>query len=385
MKKIISSFFIAFLCVAVAFAQTDGRRRTASTVIADGLAQLPAKNTGKFYQIIGEMASTGEQGVLQVAGNLKPYGTGAKNSVFEYALSGITDYAASPDGAKCREGVRSGLLKAVENCKDATNKTFLMNLLARVATPADVAVFAKYLGDDIQRIPALSAITSINGADAEALDIVKNSTNVPKYSLAKIVEARKLKGVENLLVKWSDDSDPKTRIAVYDAMAAVGGEETFEILADAAKSTSFTPEATHALDAYLKALDRCKDNKIVTKAAKALTKSDVPAVRCAGLRLMLKTAGSKTTKLATAALKDKDIQYRNTALECAGQYADKDIFAAVASSYKKLSPAAKTDVVRWLGNNNAKAQENILIDAIASGDSALSCAGMQAVAKLGGS
>ncbi len=102
MKKYISSFLIAFLCFATAFAQIDSRNRVASTIVADGLAQLPAKNLEVFNRVMSEMAATGEQGVLQIAGNLKPAGDNVKNAVFEYALSGITDYAASREGAKCR-------------------------------------------------------------------------------------------------------------------------------------------------------------------------------------------------------------------------------------------------------------------------------------------
>ena len=119
MKKYISSFLIAFLCFATAFAQTDSRNRVASTIVADGLAQLPAKNLEVFNRVMSEMAATGEQGVLQIAGNLKPAGDNVKNAVFEYALSGITDYAASREGAKCRPGVKAGLLKAFDKCNDA--------------------------------------------------------------------------------------------------------------------------------------------------------------------------------------------------------------------------------------------------------------------------
>lgn len=382
MKKIISSFFIALVCVATAFAQTDSRNRVASTIIADGLAQLPAANTNAFNQVISEMAGTGEQGVLQIAGNLKPAGEGVKNSVFEYALSGITDYAASANGEKCRAGVRSGLIKAVEGCSDVTNKTFLMNLLARVATPADVALFAKYLGDEKLSIPALAAITKINGADAEALNVVKTATNVPKYSLAKIVEFRKLQGVEDLLLSWAKEPDSKTKIAVYDAMAAVGSDKSLKVLESAAKAAGFAPEANHALDAYLKVLDRSTDNATVAKAAKALAKAAPSATRCAGLRLLLKTAGAKASKEVVAALKDNDIEYRNTALYFAQEYAGKDILATVASNYKKLSTPAKTDVVRWFGNKHFDTQA--IYDAIESADSTLSCAGMLAASKIGG-
>lgn len=370
------------LCFATAFAQTDSRNRVASTIIADGLAQLPAKNLKTFNQVISEMASTGEQGILQIAGNLKPAGKNVKNSVFEYAISGITDYAASKEGEKSRAGVRAGLIKAFNNCTDITNKTFLLTQLRRVATPEDFSLFAKYVGDSKLGIPALAAIETLPGIDGEALKLVQSATNVSHYSLAKIVERRNLKGAEDNLVSWAKDKDAKTLIAVYDAMAAVGGEKSLKVLESAAKTAGFTPEANHALDAYLKILDR-SDSKTMAKAAKALCKTQAAATRCAGLRLLLKSAGNNASKEIVNALKDKNIEYRNTALDFAPEYAGKEIYATVASAFGKLSDPAKTDVAKWLGNHHATAQESVLVNAAMSNDSAVSCAGMEALAKIG--
>lgn len=382
MKKYISSFLIAVLCFATAFAQTDSRNRVASTIIADGLAQLPAKNLATFNQVIAEMASTGEEGVLQIAGNLKPAGKDVKNAVFEYALSGITDYAASKDGEKCRAGVRSGLVKASEKCGDETNKAFLLTLLRRVATPADFALFAKHLGSEKLSIPALAAIESMNGIDADALNLVKTSTNVSRCSLAKIVEARKLNGVEDLLVSWIKGADNKTKIAIYDALAAVGSEKSLKVLEGAAKAAGFAPDDSRALDAYLKLLNR-SDSKLALKAAKTLVKNNAPATRCAGLALLLKSSGNGAAKEILKALKDGNAEYRNTALDFAKGNAGEGIFATVASYFAKLPANAKVDVVKWLGNNHAKAQEAVILSAVAAKDSALSCAGMEAAAKIG--
>ena len=382
MKKYISSFLIAVLCFATAFAQTDSRNRVASTIIADGLAQLPAKNLGTFNQVVAEMASTGEEGVLQIAGNLKPAGKDVKNAVFEYALSGITDYAASKDGEKCRAGVRSGLVKASEKCGDETNKAFLLTLLRRVATPADFALFAKCLGSEKLSIPALAAIESMKGIDADALNLVKTSTNVSHCSLAKIVEARKLNGVEDLLISWTKGADNKTKIAIYDALAAVGSEKSLKVLESAAKAAGFAPDDSRVLDAYLKLLNR-SDSKLALKAAKTLVKTNASATRCAGLALLLKSSGDGAAKEILKALRDGNVEYRNTALDLAKENAGEGIFATVASNFAKLPANAKVDVVKWLGNNHAKAQEAIILSAVAAKDSALSCAGMEAAAKIG--
>lgn len=382
MKKTISTIFIALLCVSMAFAQTDSRNRVASTIIADGLAQLPAKNLKTFNQVIAEMAATGQQGVLQIAGNLKPAGADVKNAVFEYALSGITDYATTKAGEKTRAGVKAGLIEAFNKCTDVTNKTFLLNQIRRLADKSDFQLFAKYVGDEKLGIPALYALEILEGVDNEALNLVKTNTTAPKASLAKIVERRKLAGAEDNLIEWTKGADTKTAIAVYDAMAAVGTAKSLKVLESAAKASAYTPEATHALDAYVKILGT-SDAKTAAKGAKTLAKAKTPAVRCAALQLQMKADGANAAKDVVAALKDKDIQYRNTALDYAETYAGKDIYATVAANYGKLSTPAKTDVVRWLGNHHATAQESTVLAAVSASDSTLSCAGMEAAAKLG--
>lgn len=382
MKKYISSFLIAFLCFATAFAQTDSRNRVASTIVADGLAQLPAKNLEVFNRVMSEMAATGEQGVLQIAGNLKPAGDNVKNAVFEYALSGITDYAASREGAKCRLGVKAGLLKAFDKCNDETNKTFLITLIRRVAEPADFSFFANNLVNPKLSVPALAAIESMSGIDADALNLVKNGGNVPHYSLAKIIEARKLNGVEDLLISWINGADAKTKIAVYDALAAVGSAKSLKVLENATKAAGYAPDDSRALDAYLKILYR-SDNKTVLKSAKNLVKSSAPATRCAGLALLLKASGNASGNEILKALKDGNVEYRNTALDFAKETAGEGIFAKVASNFSKLSGDAKVDVVKWLGNNHVNSQEAVILSAVAANDSALSCAGMEAAAKIG--
>lgn len=383
MKKYIVSIFAVLFCLS-AVAQTDSRNRVASTIVADGLAQLPTKNPKTFKQVISEMAATGEQGILQIAGNLKPAGPGVANSVFEYALSGITDYVTSAEGAKYAAGVREGLLKAQEKCTDNPNKAFLLTQLSRVATAKDFPVFAKYVADKSQSVPALAAIEKLPGIDAEALNLVKTATGVPHASLAKIVERRKLAGAEETLLSWLSGADAHTLNAIYDALAVVGTSKSLKALQSAAAAAKFAPDDSRALDAYFRILSK-SDAKTAGKAAKALIKTSMPtATRCAGLELLLKSAGQQgAQKEIIKALADKNIQYRNTALDYAEEYAGKGIYAAVASKFAKLSTPAKADVVSWLGNHHCTAQESAVNSSVSSADSILACAAMTAAAKLG--
>lgn len=75
------------------------------------------------------------------------------------------------------------------------------------------------------------------------------------------------------------------------------------------------------------------DNKTVLKSAKNLVKSSAPATRCAGLALLLKASGNASGNEILKALKDGNVEYRNTALDFAKETAGEGIFAKVASNF----------------------------------------------------
>ena len=49
----------ALLPAGAAAQQSDARQRTTETIVADGLAQLPAADAKVFNQVMGELAATG--------------------------------------------------------------------------------------------------------------------------------------------------------------------------------------------------------------------------------------------------------------------------------------------------------------------------------------
>ncbi|MFR5271302.1 MAG: hypothetical protein ACLTGI_13380, partial [Hoylesella buccalis] len=142
----------------------------------------------------------------------------------------------------------------------------------------------------------------------------------------------------------------------------------------------------HVADAYMQLLSRLAGNdpKWVGKAAKQLVKQQRPAIRCAALELLLKTSGSKTTSQVLKALKDKDVQYRNTALAMAEECAGKGIFKAVSNQIDRLSVPAQIDVVRWLGNNRQQNFIEVVLKKMMSSNDELSNAAINAASQIGG-
>ena len=158
MKRIYLLLFMAFgmgtlsivhcpLSIGEAFAQ-DSRNRVASTIIADGLAQLPAPNLETLEQVMSEIAGTGAEGVQSLAAMLGPSDQG-KNATFQYAIDGLTSYVTQKGREAQRAAVKKGLEAALARCTDEGNKVFLQDQLNKL-TPGSVEV--KHAVEDLSTI-----------------------------------------------------------------------------------------------------------------------------------------------------------------------------------------------------------------------------------------
>lgn len=384
MKKYLIILIAAFLFAQTqSIAQTDSRNRTPETVIADALAQMPAKDSESFKQLMGEMAATGSAGILQIASTMNFEGN--NTSAGEYALGGLQSYVTTPDGQKYRDEMRKGLKLAIDKTDNLRKKVYLITVLTGCATTADLPDFIRYAQNKDLRDAALAFIGSIKGSEKEKADFVRTSDAEP-ILLAKIIKSCNLTNCNDLLVSWLSGADAVTTAAIYDAMAAVAPADKLALLAEAAQSAGYKPESTHATDAYIAMLDRiCNDNKeTVEKEAKKLMKSETPAMRCAGLRLMLKAEGPKGISTFTKALRDRDAEYRNTALEYGLEYCGPTALDAMAKAMPRLSYDGQTDVVRWIGNYNATNYTDVVLKKLKKSSGTLLSESIITAAKLGG-
>lgn len=384
MKKYLIILIAAFLFAQTqSIAQTDSRNRTPETVIADALAQMPAKDSKSFKQLMGEMAATGSAGILQIASTMNFEGN--NTSAGEYALGGLQSYVTTPDGQKYRDEMRKGLKLAIDKTDNLRKKVYLITVLTGCATTADLPDFIRYAQNKDLRDAALAFIGSIKGSEKEKADFVRTSDAEP-ILLAKIIKSCNLTNCNDLLVSWLSGADAVTTAAIYDAMAAVAPADKLALLAEAAQSAGYKPESTHATDAYIAMLDRiCNDNKeTVEKEAKKLMKSETPAMRCAGLRLMLKAEGPKGISTFTKALRDRDAEYRNTALEYGLEYCGPTALDAMAKAMPRLSYDGQTDVVRWIGNYNATNYTDVVLKKLKKSSGTLLSESIITAAKLGG-
>lgn len=362
--------------------EQDKRHRTVETIVADGLAQLPAQDSKTYNQVISEMANTGQKGIEMLAAMLSPAGKG-KNASFEYAIDGIASYVTASGRENLCKAVREGLITSLAQCSDKANQAFLMTQLQKCATSSNAAVFEKYLGDSYLQGYAIRGLASTPGIDSEVINLMK-SGKAPKRDLAYLAYFKKLKSAEPILLEWLKDADEKTQASIYNALTTCGSSSSLSTLQKAAQSKNFILEPTSATDAYLQFLNNLDNDKTVQKAAKKLLKNDKQAIRCAALRLFLKTDKEKATKNILAAIKDQNDQYRSTALFYAKDYAGNGIFDAVAKNISSLPVNAQTDVVRWLGNNKVANQIGVVNNAMKSNNETLVKAAIVSAGQIGG-
>ncbi len=384
MNKRSLSILLLSLCLCLGFttfAQLDSRQRTPETVISDDLTRLPANDSHTYNEVIGEMAATGQKGIEMLAGMLKPAAEN-QNATYEYAIDAIVSFATKHDNAETRKGIHDGLVAGLKKCTDDPNRAFLLSQLNKIAEPTDAQLYISYLGDSYLKPYALTGLALTPGVDSAVEALINSSA--PDAGLAYVAYVKGLKNVEPALLGWTSSTDTAVLEAVYNALATCGTEASVKTLHDAAKAVKFGNDATGATDAYLRLLAGIGTGKAVVNAAKELTKSDNQSVRCTGLLLLLNADKVNATRTITDALKDKDIQYRNTALHNAVAVAGDGIFDAVASKYKSLSPAAKNDVINWIGNNHADSQIALATSAMSSDDPYIAEAAINAASKIGG-
>ena len=352
-------------------AQLDSRGRTVETIIADGLAQLPTDTRAKYEKVIDEMAATGQKGIEQLAGMLKPAET-SQNAPFEYAIDAIVSRVSMQDNAN-RKAIHDGLVKAIAACNDNANRAFLLTQLNKINELSDFDLYTSLLAHEYLRQTALAGLSHMPEADAKVTELV-NSSSKPDCGLAKLAAFRKLGSTEAKLTEWAASGCKNA----YKALGVCGSEKSLGFLGKAAKEEGFTGDKT---DAYIQLASRTGD----AKAAKTMMGAKMPeAVRCAGLQIYLKSKPDEATKTVLSALKDNSIQYRPTAPAAAPGVAGEGIFDAVSAKFKSLAPQAKTDVTIWLADNGIKSVTSILANNVDADYQPLAAASIAGLSKLGG-
>ena len=128
------------LVLSLSLYAQDARNRTVETVVADVLAAMPAQTADVLSSHMADLAAAAPQSVVEVAKLMKPAAAGVKNSIYEYALTGLVNYVNDPQHNAKAADVLKGLQEAASACQDAVNKSFfesLQNMLRPYQAPQE--------------------------------------------------------------------------------------------------------------------------------------------------------------------------------------------------------------------------------------------------------
>ena len=140
MKKIIT-LILATLALCFTLQAQDARQRTVETIVGDVVAQMPAQDAAALASDMLDLAKAAPESVVKLAAMLQGAEKGANNRV-EYAINGLTNFAATPGNQIWQTAVKEGLQKAIAACTDPVNRQFLESQLWLLGKPDNTVVTA---------------------------------------------------------------------------------------------------------------------------------------------------------------------------------------------------------------------------------------------------
>ena len=370
MRKAYISIAALLLCGSMLMAQTPANR-TAKTIAADVLAQMPAAKQEAYNKLIGDLTSTGEEGVLMLVNMINAPGKGSNANV-DYALSGLTHYVTAKGEETARLVVANAYLKALEMVSERETKAFIIRQLQVLGKDECIDVLSSYLNDESLSGPAARAMAA-NGSENAGLALaaaLKHRSGSPKTQkdVIRAIADGQVKEAEDVLLTMQGAADPNMQKEVLYALSCVGGSRSLPVLAKVAANVGYTMETTGANEAYIALLKRLidVDREAVMKAAKRLQKDAAKAgqehTREAALQILLSVEDPvKASKMVVAAMKDPSRNYRNAALSYASDFVDKSLYIELMKLVPKAKPEVKIDLLNWIGREAKKPSMNDVI------------------------
>ncbi len=371
MKKFYISIAALLLCGNMLMAQTPANR-TNNTIVVDVLAQMPAEKQAEYNQLIKDLSSTGEEGVLLLVKKINAPGKGSNSNV-DYALSGLANYVMAIGEESARLTTANALIKALDMVNEREAKAFIIRQLQVLGQDESVDALASFLNNESLSGPAARALAAI-GTEKSGQALVsalKQRTGTPKTQkdIILAIGESQVSGAEPILLTLLNNQDPNMQKAVLYALSRVGSEASLSALEKAAAAVGYTMDNTGANDAYIQLIEQIGNsgNKAVAiKAANSLLKKATQAkmeqTRDAAIQLLLTfNDGTENTKLLLKALKDPSKQYRNAALSGASASANQEMYIAVLKALAKAQPEAKVDILNWIGREAKRPSQQEII------------------------
>ena len=351
--------------------------RTAATVVADVLAQMPAERSSAYEQFMKELVDTGTEGVKILLEMRYAPGKG-DNSAVDYALSGIANFASGDEALKSK--VEQAFIATLDGVNDTETKAFIIRQLAIVGSEASIGKLAEYLSDEKLCSPAASAMVSIGGplAGKTLQTLLMRRSAISPETQRSLIQALGdvtpvIEGTEELLKTMINVEDPITKGIALKALSRTGTKQSLPDMAAVAAATRYKAEITDATDAYLRLIKRVYeqgDTKEATADAQKLlqnaTKSGSTQFRISAMEILFYNQADVIKTLKNA-LKDGNKTYRYAALNFASGAVDKALYTELYKTLPKAKTGEKIDILNWIVNEVSCPEKQQILKTIETG------------------
>ncbi|MGN0002058.1 MAG: DUF1080 domain-containing protein [Sphingobacterium composti] len=363
MKRIFNTLSILLLLQTASYAQQPSGRTTA-TKIADVLAQQPAEEQSKFLLAMKELDGFTPEDVAALLNRLKPQG--APNATIEYATNSYAFYVMQPNKSAEREKYAKGLLLALDQVADKDNKGYVLELLKFCAKNESVDKVSTFLTDDYLAEKAARVLSAINTQESSAALNKALAGNVNEKTATAIIGA--LSEVKNqdaetriieLIGQYSADNFQRN---AFTALSKFGGEKSYDVLYNKAKSVGFGFDRTNASSLLLEfANNLAKNNnqnlatKVATRVYKEANSESAIGAKVAALELLARLQPAKQKKELLKLSSSNNAILRNVALGLLGKGATASDMKKIASSLLKLDAQGQESIFNFLRTKDSKA------------------------------
>lgn len=389
-RHILAALTAALLSTLPLTAQTDPGR-TANTIVADVLAQMPAPTADKSNALMEELLRTGDEGVLTIASLMSAPGQG-DNTAMEYALSGMARYVMHDKALEPKRLAYSrSLTKALAAATDDEVRFFLLTQLLLVAKDEAVPAVAACTGSERLRDVACRTLVNIGSPAAQAAlanagyKTTPDPDAQPADDDTERIEANRVSDIYNLIkttgiaalpqiTSAMKDSDRRYRQAVLNIVAE---EMPDNPAVSAALLKSLRKGSADAKTDLMDFFARTADKSAVSDVAKLLKSKD-PAVADKAVSTLAAIGNAEALAPLVNILSGTD-SHKTALVSQALPYMKADVSSALLNGFDTFSPEGKAAAARLLGHRACTAAGPKIFEALNSDDDALRDAAYEAL------
>jgi HEAT repeat protein len=323
-----------------------------------------------------DMLSVGETGIRQICDQVKPAGTGDDTRP-RFAIASLSRYLSNSDMADQKAMWENMCINYATEKTDFGIKDFFMKQLQVFGGEKSAEAMKAYLNSKELCSPALAVIIADGGKNTEA--ILATSLKSPDLKCpAAVMNALASTGSHtavNEYITWLTNGDVNTKASANNALAQSGSKLAYPVLMKAAKDVEYRWEATGSTSAlinYAKVVGSNGDIATADKICKlVIAKCDDKITiqnKTAALNVYVGLHGIKAMEELVAAVSHSDKKYRNAALRMSLSIPDKEVVTRWINFFPKAIPAARPEIINFLGLRSDPAALPLITTALSDND-----------------